>query len=236
MTTVLSIVQDFTDKVGLPTPSALVGSAEKSVKQFRGLLRELVEDLGEYSFPSQTLRKTWTSLAGADQGALTTIFGTGYSSLVTDTLWNETRRVRIYGPVSENVWQQLQTLPNAGPEFSSWITGGKLYVSPVMVAGETLSGVYHTKFGVLSVDGVTTKAGITADDDSLLFPDIVVRRGLEYKWRKAKGEAGWEDDYNSFISAVAKNVVKDSAAKLNLSVENVPPRPGIVIPFGSWNV
>lgn len=236
MTTVLTIVQDLTDKIGLPTPTALIGSSEKSIKQFRALVRELVGDLSEYNWPSQELKCSWTSVAGSDQGALTTLFGPGYHGLQANTLWNETRKVRILGPVTEERWQYSQVLPNPGPEYTCWITGGHLYVSPAAVAGETCSAIYRTKYAVLAVDGITTKLNITADDDSFLFPDIVVRRGLEYKWRKAKGEAGWEDDYNSYISAVAANIVKDGSAKLSLTPGVPQMRPGIVIPSGSWNV
>lgn len=236
-TTALTIVQDLCDKLGLPRPSAMVGSQEKSIRQLRALLQETVQDLGEYSWEGQTLRKTWTSLAAQNQGKLTTIFGAGYDSLVPETMWNETRHMRVYGPVTNAVWQALQTLPNAGPEYQSWVSGGELYISPTLPAGETLSAVYTTKYVVLDVDGVTTKARIEADDDSFLFPDNVVSRGLEFRWRKQKGEAGWEDDYNAYITLVARSLGKNLKPKLSLDgAFPVVAKPGIVIPAGSWNV
>ncbi len=236
-TTVLTIVQDFTEKLGLPRPSALVGVQEKSVRQFRALLQEAISDLGEYTWESQRLRLTWLSLAGQDQGPLTTIFGAGYDSLVPETMWNDDRHMRIYGPVSSSVWQTFQTLPNAGPEFQMWVSGGHLFVSPALELDENLSAIYTTKYGVLDIDGTTTKERITADDDSLLFPTNVVSRALEYKWRKQKGEAGWEDDYNAYITLVARALVKSGAPTLQLdSGAQRIARPGIVIPAGSWNV
>jgi hypothetical protein len=236
MTTILTLVQDFCEKTGLPRPSALVGVTEKSVSQFRALLTECVEDLAEYPWREQTLRKTWTSLAGQDQGTLDSIFGAGYRSWTPGTMWNDTRKMQIYGPVSDQQWQVFQTLPNAGPEYQSWISGGHLYISPALPAGENLSAIYSTNYGVLDLDGVTTKPRITADSDSLLFPDNVVKRCLEYKWRKQKGEAGWEDDYNAFIGLVARSIVKDGAKTLSLSPNPIIARPGIVVPSGSWNV
>mgnify|MGYP000340656027 CR=1 FL=1 len=236
MTTILSLVQSFTDKLGIPTPSAVVGVTEKSVRQIRALLQECVRDLTEYQWPQQTLRVTWTSLATADQGALTTIFGSGFKTLVADTLWNETRHMRIYGPVTPAVWQALQTLPNAGPEYQYWVSNGHLFVSPTLAAGETLAGMYVTSEGILDIDGTTTKAAFTADDDSLLFPDNVVLRCLEYKWKKQKGEAGWEDDYNSYIGLLAKSLTSQTAPTLKLDSTQPSMRPGIIIPAGSWNV
>lgn len=236
MTTILTLVQDFCEKTGLPRPSALIGVTEKSVAQMRALLIECVEDLGRYNWQTQTLRKTWTSLAGQDQGPLTTIFGSDYRSLMPDTIWNNTRVMRVFGPVPAQIWQTFQALPNAGPEYQSWISGGNLYISPAIQAGESLSAIYVTTAGVLDVGGVTTKSRITADDDSLLFPDSVVKRCLEYKWRKQKGEAGWEDDYNAFISLVMKDVVKDGAPTFSLDGRGQTARPGIFVPAGSWNV
>lgn len=236
-TTVLTIVQDFCEKLGLPRPSALVGSQEKSIRQFRALLQEAASDLAEYPWESQRLRFTWLSLAGQDQGPLTTIFGAGFDSLVPNSLWNDTRHMPIYGPVPASVWQTFQTLPNAGPEFQCWFSQGRLLVSPELIAGESLSAVYTTKHGVLAVDGLTTKERITADDDSLLFPANVVTRALEYKWRKQKGEAGWEDDYNSYIALVSRALTKIGAPKLSLDgASPLAARPGVVIPAGSWNV
>jgi hypothetical protein len=236
MTTVLTLLQDFCEKQGLPVPTAMVGSQEKSVRQFRSIFRELVQELSEFRWQQQRLRITWTAATGQDQGELTTIFGAGYAGIEPGTLWNHTRRMRIYGPLSDQIWQALQVLPNAGPEFQSWISGGHLYVSPALVSTDTLSGIYITKYLVLDIDGVTTKERITADDDSVLFPDHVFVRGIEYKWKKQKGESGWEDDYNTFMGLVAKNLVKDGAPTLALSSNNRGPRPGIVIPAGSWNV
>lgn len=236
MTTVLTLVQDFTEKMGLPRPAALVGSQEKGVRQMSALLRELISDLGEYRWADQTRRITWTALAAQDQGLLTTIFGAGFDGLIQDSMWNQTRRMRIYGPVPNTVWQALQTLPNAGPEFQSWIAENHLYVTPTLAASDTLSALYLTKYTVVAVDGITTKERVTADDDSLLFPDNVVTRGLEWKWRKQKGEAGWEDDYNAYIGLIARAMTKDGAPTLSMSRNNKGARPGVVIPAGSWNV
>jgi hypothetical protein len=236
MTTILSLVQSFTDKTGIPTPAAVVGVTEKSVRQLRTLLQECVDDLTEYQWPQQTLRITWPSVATADQGSLVSIFGGGFKALVADTLWNETRHLRIYGPVTSAQWQALQTLPNAGPEYQYWVSNGHFFVSPILAAGETLSGMYVTSAGILDVDGVTAKSLITADNDSLLFPDNVVKRCLEYKWRKQKGEAGWEDDYNAYIGLLAKNLSAQTAPTLKLDSTHLSIRPGITIPAGSWNV
>lgn len=235
--TVLALVQDFCDRNGLPRPTALFGSTEKGVRQYQAMMRETVRDLGEYSWQQSTVYTTWTSVAGQDQGTLESIFGAGYAGLVQDSMWNQTRHMRIYGPLSEQIWNALQTLPNAGPEFQMWISQNHLYTSPAQVVGETLAATYFTKFNVLDTDGITYKEIPTADGDTLLFPDNVVDKCFTYKWKKQKGESSWSDDYNDYMGLVAKNIVKDGATKLNMSpAPNRGVQPGIVIPPGSWNV
>ena len=235
-TTVLQLVQDFTEKMGLPTPAALVGVQEKSVRQIRALLREVIEQCAEFRWQQQTLRMTFLSVAGQDQGSMTTIFGPGYHGIVQNSIWNQTRKMRVYGPVSPQIWQALQTLPNAGPQFQCWISNDHLYVSPAFVANETIAVMYETKLCVLAVNGTTTKERITSDDDSILFPDSVIRKGLEAAWRQQKGEIGWEDIRNTFIGLLAKNLVRDGAPVLSMSPGKRGAQPGIVIPAGSWNL
>lgn len=234
-TNVLQLVSDFTDKQGLPTPTALIGVTEKSVVQYRAILLDVVADLSERSWQQQILRKTWLSAAGQNQGTLESIFGAGYISLIPDTMWNDDRVMQIRGPVPPSVWQRLQNLPYGGPEYLYWISGNVLYVSPDLENVENLSAMYRTKYGVLSAGG-TAKERVTVDTDTLLFPDQVVRKGFEAKWRKIKGEPGWEDDYNEYMGLIARNIVKDGAPTLSLDSPVLYPKPGILIPSGNWNV
>jgi hypothetical protein len=233
--TVLSLVQDFCDKYSLPYPNALVGSTDKTIRQYRGIMMEVIRDLSEYRWEEQKVRKTWTSIAGSDQGTLMSIFGPDYISLIAESVWNNTRKMKIYGPLSEQVWQALKVLPNAGPEYQCWISQGHLYVSPDLVAGNELAGIYTTSYVVLGANNVA-KARVTVDNDVLLFPDVVVLRAFEWKWQKVKGLPDWQDSYNDYMTLLARNVVKDSAGRLSLDRPHRSPRPGIVIPAGSWNV
>lgn len=235
--TVLSLVQSFCEEMGLPLPSALIGATDKSTRQLKALMFQVVRDLSEKRWQQQKVRKTFATLAGQDQGKLTTLFGEDYFGLVRDTGWNVTRRLRIYGPMPDQIWNALQTLPNAGPEYQAFIQQDHLLFSPDAVAGETVSFIVITRYTVLDSTGTTYKQFITADNDMLVFPDNVVLRSLYWRWRKQKGESGWEDDYNEAMGLVAGNMAKEGGERLSLSDQpNVGPWPGIIIPPGSWPV
>lgn len=236
MLTAIQLIQEFADKLGLPRPSALVGATDKSSRQYQSLLKGTVRDLNKYRWQQQRVRTTFPSVATLLQGTLTGLFGAGYNGLIKDTMWNDTRHMQIFGPATDQIWQALQTLPNAGPEFQYYISRDSLYISPVTVAAETISVTMVTKFNV--VNGSTYKELVDDDTDTFLFPDDVMLKSFEWRWRKQKGESGWEDDYNEAIGEIARHLVKDSAPALSLGGPgpNIGARPGIIIPPGSWNV
>jgi hypothetical protein len=235
--TVLTLIQNFTDKMGLPTPNALVGATDKSTKQYRSLLRETVADLGEYRWQNQRVRRTFNSVAGQLQGLLTTLFGADYFGMEQDSMWNNTRIMRVYGPISDQVFNALQTIPNSGPTFQFYLSRDSLYLCPNnIVANEVYSAIIISNYCVLALGNPANyQQSVTNDADTLVFPDNVVQRFFEAKWRKQKGESGWEDDMNEAMGLIAKNIVKDGGTRLSLSVRpNYGPQPGIVIPPGNW--
>jgi hypothetical protein len=234
--TVLALVQTFTDKGGLNRPSALIAATDKSARQYVGLLRETIADLGEYRWQQQRLRGQFTSVAATLQGTFVALLGAGYAGLVKDSLWNDTRHMQIFGPVTDQTQQRLRTLPAAGPEYQYWVSNDSLYVSPTLRAGDTISCIFVSKYNVRSSIG-TAKESATADDDTLVFPDNVVLRLFESKWKKQKGESGWEDDHNDAMALVAKNIIRDTYPILRLDAgANRDLRPGVIIPPGSWGV
>lgn len=236
MTTVLRLIQDFCEEKSLPVPAAVMGSQEKSIRQLRALLQAVINDLAEFRWQQQRILTTWASNGLENQGVLTTLFGAGYSGLVSGTLWDVTTKLRIHGPLTEQEWQAQETLGVNAPPYQAWISQNQLYISPAIPATDSLSAVYITNYLVTDVLGLTPKPRFTADDDSIILPDNVVLRGLKYKWKEAKGEAGWEDDYNTFTGLVAKNLARDSAPKLALDNSTPAIGPGIIIPAGNWNV
>lgn len=227
--TVIALVQEFAEKKGLPTPSAVVGSSNKDAKQFLALLKTLVRDLGRYSWPAQRVRKTWTTVATVDQGTLAAVWGADFRSLVANTLWNNTSQERIRGPVTEQEWQIAQASAVAGDTSIAWIGGGNFWLYPAPTAGDSISALVLTDYYV--TDGGTPTATISADDNKLLFPDEVVMVGLEFFWNKAKGES-YEWEYRQYMGLIGDNKARDSSTMLALDSCDSGARPGILLPAG----
>lgn len=227
--TVISLVQEFADKKGMPTPSAVVGSSNKDAKQFLAILKTLVRDLGRYSWPAQRTRKTWAAVGTADQGTIAAVWGADARSLVASTLWNDTSQEAIRGPVTEQEWQVAQVSAMAGDTSLAWIGGGHFWLYPAPTAGDTISAIVLTEYYV--TDDGTPTATISADDNKFVFPDEVMAVGLEFFWNKEKGES-YEWEYRQYMGLIGDNKAKDSVTMLKLDSPDRGARPGILLPAG----
>jgi hypothetical protein len=228
----LTTVQDFCGEQGLPIPTAVMGVTDLAVAQYRSIMKRVVTELGQWKWEQQSIRTTFTSIADENQGALTTIIGPDYDGLVQSSVWDETLKRPLPGPVTDASWEMLKAFTNTGPLYQYRISQGNFLTNPALPAGHTIGLVYRSKYGVTSAAG-TPKASFTADDDLILFPDVCVAAALKYRWLKVKGEE-WETVYNEFLGLVAKNIVKDTAAILQLDGRSANLRPGIWVPAGNW--
>jgi len=229
--TALQIVQEFAGLRGLPVPSALVGATDKSTAQYRSVLNEVVRKLQGYKWESQKIRATWTAVATSDQGALTTLFP-GFESLIYNTGWATTRKIPLIGPLTDSEWATQQALSLVGPPYKFWISQGHIYITPVPTAGETYSMIYQSEYGFYS--GGAAVPGLLVDSDTLLFPDDVVLKGFEARWKKVKGEP-YLDDEGEFLDLIAKRKAPTLPThQLDVTLTNVQPR--IYIPVGDWPV
>lgn len=230
----LTTVQDFCAENALPVPTAVMGVTLSDVVQYRAIMKRLVAELSQYSWTQQQIRKTFTTVATQDQGALTTLIGPDYRGIVQSSVWDETLRRPLIGPVTPASWEAQQAIPVTGPVLQYRIEGNHFKILPTPPAGHVIGLIYYSSYGVTDSAGVA-KASFTDDTDLILFPDVVVAKGLDYMWKKKKGE-DWIDLYNEFLSLISKNVVKDTAPVLYMdkAVQNI--RPGIWVPAGSWGV
>lgn len=228
----LTTVQDFCAENGLPVPSAVMGATIADVVQYRALMKRLVTELSQYNWTQQQVRKTFTTIAAQDQGALTSLIGADYRGIVQSSVWDETLRRPLIGPITPASWEAQQAIPVTGPVTQYRIEGGRFKMIPAPPAGRTIGLIYQSSYGVTDANGVP-KATFTDDSDLIVFPDVVVAKGLDYLWKKKKGE-DWADLYNEYIGLISKNVIKDTAPILYLDQPNQNIRPGIWVPAGSW--
>lgn len=228
---VLALVQEFCGLRGLPVPSALIGSNETSVVQYRAVLNAVLREALGKPWPETKVRGTFTTVATASQGALTTLFP-GFNSFVPNTLWLDSETIPVQGPLTDASWQSLTVLDISGPPYSYWLSGGNLYLTPTPPAGLTGSAVYRTDWKYFA--GASPQLALTADSNTTVVPDEVLLAGLNAMWLKVKG-LSWQADWNDFQGKMAEAIAQ-TAPTFQLDAAPNMNRPGIFIPPGSWSV
>lgn len=235
--TMLTTVQQFCLRTGIPKPATVYGSTDTQVLQVLALLEEEGNDLSARGpWQGITQESTHTTIAAEDQGAMTTIAGAGFRYISNDTMWDRTDRLPVLGPVDGPDWQTLKGFVVTGPRYQFRIRGGKLLVNPTPTAGHTWAFEWISKYWILEDDGSTRAQYFTDDDDTILLPEDLVLMGLRWRWKKEKG-LSYEEDFNTYEIQVRNALGRDGGKKtLNMDSCDRTRKPGIFVPVGSWDV
>lgn len=229
--TCLQIVQTAYKRLGLAMPNAAVTSADVQVLQMLALLEEEGQEQTErYQWQSLQTEETFTTVATELQVALPT----GFSYIVNDTIWNRTLRRPVYGPKSQQDWQQVKAMNINGPFNSYRIKGNSIYFYPVPVAGQTCAYEYMSKNWISTLAG-STSATFTTDSDTILLDDKLTLLGLLWRWQAAKG-MDYSENFAKYEAKIQDMMGRDAGKpKLNLNGGNTYDiQPVISVPRGSW--
>jgi hypothetical protein len=186
----LTIIQDHCKLHGLNVPSTVVSSQDSAVLQLWALMNDLVENLiDESNWQAFTKEMVWTLVPQEDQGALSSIINNqGYLWLSNETFYDRTLMRKLIGPIGAEEWQALKALPNAGTYWRFRIRGDHLLIYPAPTIGNlsTIAFEYASSFAVVDSAG-NAKNTFTADTDTSILPERILKKGLAYRWKELKG-------------------------------------------------
>jgi hypothetical protein len=218
----LQMVQSACGIIGLQRPNSLVGSSDLQVIQLRELLNAEGDALAARSASGwQALNReaTFVTVALEDQGTLTTIIGVtnAYRHIHNETIWNRTTKVPLYGPRTGSAWQGFKALTFSGPYAEYRIRGDHLLFLPIPAAGDTCAFEYASKNWLTSSDGTAQRSAIEADEDLPLLDDKILRAGLIWRWKHAKG-LDYSQNFQDYESLVIDALARDGTKpRLSLS-------------------
>jgi hypothetical protein len=207
---------------GLAPPSQAVSSTDPNVQKFVALAQDIGDELRERYF--------WRNLniAGTIIGdGITTLFalpadwaqlspGQQFFSSLYPTL-------PIYGPVTNEQLAQMKASPSF-PTRPVWrVIGSTLEMWPALGNGETITFNYYSTDWVSNAAGSQRQASFQLDGDFSMIDEIVLRRGLVYRWKQSKG-LDYAEDFRSYQMTLdraggredAERFVRTSAPALDL--------------------
>lgn len=233
--TLLTIVQNACDEIGISKPSTVIGNSDSQIVQLLALSNREGKALASRSYEGWEeliTEATHTTVATANQGAMETI-APSYKYVIGKTLFNRTTQRPLLGELSPQEWQLLQATPTSNVYDHFRIRNGNLLIDPVPAAGETIAFEYMSKLWCESSGG-TAQAAWAADTDVGRLDEELLTLGLIWRWKAAKGFSYQEEfaEYERQVAdALSRNGVK---ATLNLGSSKTQYQPGVFIPTGNW--
>lgn len=235
----LSIAQTVCKRIGLTSHNAVATSSDAQVVQLMALINEEGRKLstGEsvarpVNWTAMQAEATWTATATEDQGAIATI-APGLKFIINGTIFNRTLRRPVPGPLGPQSWQLLKAANVTGP-YPQWrVRGGRLIMTPVPNAGDSMYFEYQSKYWAQDSSAVSI-AGFSADDDVAVLDEELLIQGTVWRWKKAKG-LDYEQDFAEYKASVLNAISQDfgkptldmGAPQYRTGVILVPQSPGI---------
>ena len=232
----LTLTQAAADRIGIPRPSAIIGTSDTQIRQLLGFAQQEGKELSRRG-PWQELTKEKSITATATE-TQTGAIPSDFERMIEGTFWNRTQDRRVVGPLSPQKWQMLQT----GLYSLVWdafrIRSGDILMSPAPIANDVLVYEYISKNWLTDASGVTEHSEWMADDDVALLDEEMMTLGLVWRFRKAKG-LEYGEDYRSYEQLVERKMANDgSMGILDLNGDRLDGAGGTYDPFipeGSWS-
>jgi hypothetical protein len=129
----------------------------------------------------------------------------------------------IFGPVTNEQLAAMKASPSF-PTMPVWrLVGGTMEIWPALGAGEIVTGNYYSTNWVSNAAGLVRQPGFLLDTDFSMIDEIVLRRGLIYRWKESKGldfstaEASYQRSLDRAAGREdAERIVSTSAKRIDL--------------------
>lgn len=234
----LTIIQEFTDRRSLDRPGAVMSSQDDTIRQLRSLINEVIADICGRGGAWSKLKKeaTFLTLAAELQGTVLSMAPWGFRRLILDSAFNRTTRTALFGPRTSPGWQQNEALPTTGPFYSYRIWKDSFYLQPAPPANQTIAFEYESDFAISDAAGTTFKKRFTVDTDLFLLNSDMLFLGLNAKFRREKGlsYAQEQSDYEYLLTQELGN--DPEKGEINMAGGMSGMRPGFIVPSGNWNL
>lgn len=198
--TLLAIVNNAQDSIGIPRTTSVVGSTDVAARQMLQLANiEGAELVNRADWEALRRTASFSTVASVSQGALSSV-ASDIKRIIPDTMWNETEQRFVRGGILPKEQQFRTSITSSPNDPRYYIQQGVLYLTPTPAAGETVTFRYQTD-AWCEDSGGTGKNLFSADTDVLRLPSHVFTLGLIWRWRRTKG-LDYAEDFRTYENAI----------------------------------
>jgi hypothetical protein len=118
------------------------------------------------------------------------------------------RRWPLIGPLDADTWTRVTIETTSAPQFYWTLLGGLINVHPVPAVTDEFAYYYVSNKWIGNAAGTSTYAEWAADTDLPRIPDKLLRLGLTWRWKQAKG-LDYAEDLETFEREAEKAIGED---------------------------
>lgn len=220
--TLLSIVQNVANEVGIAVPAFVMAATDPLGKQLLQLANRSGQALvRRHPYAMLQREQTVTLVDGQADYALPSDFG----RFIDRTQWDRNNNWELIGPMSPQEWQWrksgvVTTSPRRRFRIKPNISTRKLYFDPTPTsseAGQIMVFEYVSTGWVLDNDGATRRSAWSEDTDISLIDEQAIELALIWRFLRAKGLSYDEekDAYENYADAVYAQEIGMKALRLD---------------------
>jgi hypothetical protein len=183
----MEIVTRVLKAIGLPVPATIAGSTDATTVQLWSLLTELGQELLDahsWQFKTKSLEIV------TSPGVTVYDIPEDFERFVDSTAWNNTARIPMAGPMTEQQWAMLiaRNLGGTTYQLQYRLNQGKLELYHSPSEANTLSLTYISRGWVQDgEDPLIFKDWMEKDSDICQYTPRLIVSMLRFRWRRAKG-------------------------------------------------
>lgn len=234
MATILEIIQDVSDRIGLPQPSTVVGNADPLVRNMLAMANQEGKELvRRHNWQNLQLEKTWTAVAGETQ---TSALPDDFDRFIEGTFYNRTLARPVTGPLTPQEWADYKGRLSTWAFESFRLRGNDILILPAPAGGDSMAFEYISTYWVGSTAATGERTAFANDSDEPLLDDELIRLGTTWRYLRSRG-LDYSEPFNQYELALAAITGRDGGTRRLSMRERVPfhPRP-LDFPDGNWDV
>ena len=183
----LTLVKDVCYEVGIAPPSTVINNEDDDALRLLAMFNtEGKRLMRRYAWQELLTEGSFTTVATEDQGVLATITGADdIDRIISDTVWNRDTQREQELEASAG-WQANAARGTTGLRFNFRLRGNHILINPSPTAGQEVFFEYVSSAWVEAEDG-TRKGAFTADSDSTVLDEDILKLGVKWRFRAAIG-------------------------------------------------
>lgn len=231
--TLLSIIQDCANEVGVLAPVSVINNADANTVRMLQLSNRGGKSIAQrFAWQEMTQEFTFATVAAEVQGQISTLMP-GFNFDLYQSIWNRDTRLPLAGPLFPSEWQFLKALNISGPYTQFRVRGNNLLCIPIPTAGQIIAGEYLSTYWCQSAGGTGQDRWMNDTDTGILREDLLTL-DLVWRWKAARG-LDYSEEKQEFEIQV-NNAMSRNGNNRIMSLEGDPTEypNGIGVQQGNW--